>query len=108
MDIYNDDTYGLDTTNQNNTGFNDTATHDKTKDNLIPISWMYTRHESLEDDEESYPDKENVSFNKNSKRPKFVVWETRQDDDFHNDPLRIIDTQSLSDKIHDNGNVVFT
>lgn len=81
MDHYNDDNYGLDSSNLNGTGFNDTTTHDKTKDNLIPLSWMYTRHESLEEeDEENWMEKENVSFNHKSKRPKFVVRTTTAED----------------------------
>ena len=109
MDIYTDDQYGLDSTNLNGTGFNDTATHDKTKDNLIPLSRMYTRHDSIEGygDEENQLEKENVSFNQKSRWPKFVVWETLYDDD-HPDPLRIIENSSINDKIHDVENVVYT
>jgi hypothetical protein len=102
MDIYNDDNFGLDSSNHNGTGFNDTTSHDKTKENLLPLSRMYTRHESIEaeEDEESRGEKESVNFNQKSKRPKFVVRETLQDDEENFDPLRIIENQHMSDKIH--------
>jgi len=111
MDIYNEDNYGLDTSNQNGTGFNDTATHDKTKETLLPLSWMYTWHESIEgdDDYDAPLDKENVNFNLRSKRPKFVVWETPfGDDESYIDPLRIIENHSLADKINEAENIAYT
>jgi len=63
---------------------------------------MYTRHDSIEGDadDENNPDKENVSFNLKSKRPKFIVWETLYDDE-NPDPLWIIENSSINDKIHD-------
>ena len=108
MDIYNEDTLGLNTSNQNGTGFNDTTTHDKTKDNLLPLSRMYTRHESLEgdDDYDAPLDKENVNFN-SKKRPKFIVRETPYDDE-NPDALRIIENFSIADKMHESEHVAYT